>query len=85
MGRIIQLFGSLLILIPFTLTQTGRLTTASPRYLTLNLLGSTILAIDAAHGRQWGFLLLEAVWALVSMLALIRLVERRSAPEPVSH
>lgn len=81
MGQGIQVFGSLLILIPFMLAQAGRLTTGSVRYLTLNLIGSTILAIDAAHGRQWGFLLLEAVWALVSLLALIRLAQRRGAPE----
>ena len=38
-----------------------------------------VLAIDAGHGRQWGFLLLEGTWAVVSLLSLVR---HRS---PVSH
>ena len=43
---------------------------ASPS-LTLNLIGSAILAVLAAHEHQWGFLLLEASWAAVSAWSLI--------------
>jgi hypothetical protein len=39
-------------------------------YLVLNLLGSGLLAVLAAAGAQWGFLLLEGTWALVSLLSL---------------
>ncbi len=70
MAQAIQVAGSLFILVPFVLVQMGRLSPASRRYSTLNLIGSSVLAVDAAHGRQWGFLLLEAVWAVVSLLAL---------------
>jgi hypothetical protein len=38
----------------------------------LNLVGSTILTILAAHERQLGFLLLEFCWALVSGWGLIQ-------------
>lgn len=72
MEQVVQVLGSLLILVPFVLVQAGRLTTTARVYLALNLLGSGILAADAAHGRQWGFLLLEGVWALVSGYALLR-------------
>lgn len=72
MGPLVQVGGSLLILVPFVLAQLKRLTTSSPTYLILNLVGSLVLAVDAAHGRQWGFLLLEGVWALVSAISLIR-------------
>lgn len=72
MGQYVQIGGSLLILAPFVLTQLGRLTSASVMYLVLNLVGSVVLSIDAALGHQWGFLLLEGVWALVSALALLR-------------
>lgn len=71
-GTSIQLAGSLLILIPFVLVQLKRLRPEASSYALLNLVGSTILAVDAWHGRQWGFLLLEATWAVVSLVSLIR-------------
>lgn len=71
-GTIVQIVGSLLILAPFVLVQLGRLTTDTRSYVVLNLVGSTILALDALHGRQWGFLLLEGTWAFVSLLGLLR-------------
>ena len=72
MGQVVQVIGSLLVLVPFVLAQRGRLSTASRRYLLLNLVGSTVLAVDAAVHHQWGFLLLEGVWALVSLTSLVR-------------
>ena len=78
MDAVIQIAGSLLILVPFVLVQLGRMKAASRSYLLLNLVGSTVLAIDAAVGHQWGFLLLEAVWAVVSFIALIRPKARSS-------
>ena len=60
MDQLVQVFGSLLILIGFVAAQRGALTADSRSYLLLNLVGSTIRAILAAHERQWGFLLLEA-------------------------
>ena len=72
MHSTIQIAASLLILVPFILTQVGRLTPSSLAYLMLNLVGSTVLAIDALLGAQWGFLLLEGVWAVVSAISLVR-------------
>lgn len=80
MGQAVQVAGSLLILVPFVMAQLGRLTPNSLQYIVLNLVGSTVLAIDAARGHQWGFLLLEGVWALVSLASLIR--TRRNLPDP---
>jgi hypothetical protein len=70
MGQIVQIVGSLLILAGFALAQTGRLDQKSRRYLALNLLGSGVLAVEAWLGEQWGFLLLEGVWAVVSAISL---------------
>lgn len=77
MGPYVQVAGSLLILVPFVLAQLGRWTTTSRRYLLANLVGSAVLAADALIERQWGFLLLEGVWALVSAHSLLR---RRPVP-----
>jgi|CXWJ01.1.fsa_nt_gi hypothetical protein len=80
MGQTIQVAGSLLILIPFVLGQFGRLAPTSPVYVASNLVGSLILAVEAALGRQWGFLLLEGVWAAVSAWALVAMIAARAKP-----
>jgi hypothetical protein len=71
-GQLVQVLGSVLILVPFGLAQLGRLKARSQLYLALNLAGSAILAADAAIGSQWGFLLLEGAWAVVSLIGLAR-------------
>lgn len=71
-GQLVQIVGSLLILVPFALSQMGRLDSRARSYLLLNLTGSLTLAGDAAVTSQWGFLLLEGAWAIVSAIGLIR-------------
>jgi hypothetical protein len=60
-----------LILAGFVAGQIGLLRVDSRPYLWLNLAGSVILTVDAWRGRQWGFVLLEAVWAVVSAYGLV--------------
>jgi hypothetical protein len=43
-----------------------------PSYNILNALGSGILAYIAFHPFQIGFVVLESVWALISIYALLR-------------
>ncbi len=76
MEQLIQIVGALLILAAFILAQLGRLNPHSRSYLVANLAGSAILAVDAWFGEEWGFFLLEGVWALVSVWGLIRLKGR---------
>lgn len=76
MQMAIQIAGSVLILAGFALAQLGVLDVRSVRYLVLNVVGSAVLAVDAAFGRQWGFLLLEGVWAIVSAAGLIAVLRR---------
>ncbi|GAB3847403.1 hypothetical protein ACFPIJ_41645 [Dactylosporangium cerinum] len=78
----VQVLGSLCVLVPFVLVQLGRLTSASLWYISLNLAGSTVLAIEAAIGHNWGFLLLEAVWAVVSLRSLLTARPVRVKPVP---
>jgi len=84
MAQLVQIIGSLLVLAGFALAQLGILDQKSRRYLTLNVVGSTVLAIDAVVERQWGFLLLEGVWAIVSGVSLIAVLRGRS-PAAASH
>lgn len=71
MDQIVQIVGALLILFAFAGVQLGRLDPRSHSYLVLNLVGSAVLAVLAWYERQWGFLLLEAVWAVMSAWGLL--------------
>ena len=65
-----QFAGALLLLSAFFLSQRGILSRLSIAYLAANLGGGFLLAIDAWVERQWGFVLLEAAWALVAAASL---------------
>jgi hypothetical protein len=79
MEQVIQVAGALLILAAYAAAQMGRLDPHSILYLVLNLVGSVVLAVLAAVESQYGFLLLEAAWAIVSLWSLIQ-VRRRPSP-----
>lgn len=83
MDQVVQVIGALLILAAFGATQFGALDQSSRSYLVLNLVGSAILAALAFHERQWGFILLETVWALISAWGLIQSL--RGRPRQAAH
>jgi hypothetical protein len=69
--QVLQLVGALLVLAGFTLAQLRILDPQSYPYLIVNVVGAGILATLAYHERQWGFLLLEGVWTVVSAAGLM--------------
>jgi hypothetical protein len=77
MDQVVQVVGALMILIAYGAAQAGRWSTDDPVYLWLNEVGSVILAVLAATSQNWGFLLLEGVWAIVTAISLFK---RRRAP-----
>ncbi len=81
MGQIGQIVGSILVLIAFAAAQRGNLDQKSRPYLLLNIVGSAVLAVDALIERQWGFVLLEGVWGVVTAIALLEVL-RAPAPKP---
>ncbi|MEZ0074061.1 hypothetical protein [Planotetraspora sp. GP83] len=72
MEELVQIIGAVLILSAFLLSQLKVIDGESPLYLVLNLAGSAVLAWIALSGRDWGFVLLEGVWASVSAAALVK-------------
>jgi hypothetical protein len=79
--QIVSLAGALLILLPFAASQLNRLAIKSVSYQTLNLVGSAALTAVAIINRQDGFILLEGVWALVSVYGLASVI-RYHADQP---
>jgi hypothetical protein len=77
--QILQVAGALLILAGFAGAQVRLLDPHSRLYLGLNELGAVVLTVVAALDSDWGFLLLEAAWALVTAWSILRLVR---APRP---
>ena len=75
---LLQLTGALLILAGFVAAQAGRVDPRAPSYLVANLFGSAILTYDALHGQEWGFFVLELVWAIVSAWGLVQLARGRT-------
>ena len=80
MDQVIQVIGALLILTAFAAVQFERMQPSSRLYLALNLAGSAILTVLALESSQWGFVLLEAVWAIVSAAGLWAAL--RESPSP---
>lgn len=73
----LQLAGALLVLAGFAGSQLGWFDVRTPRYLLLNAIGSGILAVIAIHQREWGFILLEGSWTLISAAGLLRILTAR--------
>jgi hypothetical protein len=78
MDQVVQVVGALMVLIAYAAAQRGRWSTDEPIYLWLNEIGSVILSVLAAISQNWGFLLLEGVWAIVTAHSLLR--RYRGAP-----
>lgn len=77
MIQVVSVLGALMILFAYTANQFGQLQTAGVVYSLANAIGAAVLTGVAAVERQWGFLLLEGVWMLVSLAALAHLGRER--------
>jgi hypothetical protein len=80
MYEIVQIVGSVVVLVAFMLSQAGRWSTSGLRFLVLNAVGSGVLAVIAGVGLEWGFLMLEGVWSLVSAVGVYRVLTGRALP-----
>jgi hypothetical protein len=70
--QLVSVLGSLLVLVAYVASQFGYLSAKGLAYAIANIVGSGILAVVATLEAQWGFLVLEGAWALVSLVAVVR-------------
>jgi hypothetical protein len=70
--QLISFVGALLILIAYVGHQLGWVNARGALYNILNACGSAILAWIAFHPFQIGFIVLETVWTIISLWALLR-------------
>jgi hypothetical protein len=77
--QVVSLTGAVLILAAYVANQRSWLSPADRVYSLMNLVGALLLGYVAILDNRWGFILLEAVWALVSIPPLFRRAPRRAA------
>jgi hypothetical protein len=70
--QIVSFVAALLILAAYVGHQLNWMDSRKTNYNVLNAVGSAILAYIALRPFQAGFVVLEGVWMLVSLLALVR-------------
>ena len=75
-GSLIGTLGVSLLLIAFALNITKRITAESGTYLWLNLIGSVLAGISSYLIAFWPFVILEGVWAIATLFALIKTLKK---------
>jgi hypothetical protein len=70
--QLISLVGAVMVLGAYLAYQAGRMGREDRAFNALNAVGSGLLTWVAVVDRRWGFILLEGIWALVSLWPLLR-------------
>ena len=83
--QVISVLGALAILGAYAANLLGWLGPANVSYSVANLIGSGILTFMAVVDQQFGFILLEGVWALVSLWGVIRVLLGKPPESAAGH
>lgn len=74
MLQVVSVLGALAVLAAYTANQFRLIGPSNLSYSAMNFVGSAVLTVIAVVEAQWGFLLLEGVWALVSLWGVITIL-----------
>lgn len=77
MVHVIGGIGTILVLAAYFLVSTGRLKSASLGFQGMNLIGAALLTIYAVALVAWASVALNAVWGIIALVALVRVIQRR--------
>ncbi len=79
MGTIdlIGFIGVSMILMAYFLNLNNKLNSADIRYILLNLVGATLACLASILMEYYPFVLLEGVWTIVSVVALIKAIRKK--------
>ena len=68
--------GVLQILLAYFLNVTGKISTKSLSFILLNLIGASMACFASVLLKYWPFIVLEGVWALVSLYSFINYLSK---------
>jgi len=77
--QLISIVGAILVLAAFAAQQFKRIDAETKTYQILNLIGGFCLTMTAIAGRQYGFILLEGSWTVVSVWGVWRVAHHVSS------
>ena len=80
--QFISVAGAAMVLGAYFAYQRGVMGRESRWYNLLNFAGAALLTWVAVVGRQWGFVVLEGTWSLLSLYPLVRARPSGGAPPP---
>jgi hypothetical protein len=70
--QLVSLTGAALVLLGYVALQMGKLSRDDRWFNLLNFVGAGLLSWVAIVDRRWGFIVLEVMWALLSVPPLLR-------------
>jgi hypothetical protein len=76
--QVASMVGAILILTAFAAQQIQRLEAETKTYQMLNLIGGFCLCVAAINMRQYGFILLEGSWTVVSFWGVWRVTRQQA-------
>ena len=77
--QLVSFAAAMIILVAYVGHQTRRMDANGVAYNVMNAVGSGVLTYVAFRPFQIGFVVLESVWAIVSVYAIVRAIRQRSA------
>jgi hypothetical protein len=76
--------GALLVLLAYFLVSTGRVSSSSISFQMINLGGAGLLTTYALVLQGWSLVFLNGVWAIIALVALVRIFRNRSRQQETS-